>query len=695
MLEDQTIEAPRERDTANRTNEVQAERARAVAVTQRVEHTGCRNDTTANSGSITALLPIMGVVLVAFLVIGIALPVLPLHVHQGLGLSTFVVGLVTGSQFAASLISRVWSGHYADSKGAKRAVVVGLLTAVAGGLLYLLSLAFLATPPLSAAILLGGRALLGVAESFVITGAVSWGLALAGPANTGRVIAWVGMAMFAALAVGAPIGTTLYALGGFTAVAVATIVFPLATVLLVIPLRSVAVQRGSQSGLLKVLGSVWLPGFGSALSTMGFGAMIAFSSLLSAERGWSPVWLSFSAFAIALVAARLFFGHTPDRLGGAKVALVSVFVEAAGLGLIWFASTAVLAAAGAALTGFGYALVYPGLGVEAVRRVPPQSRGLAMGAYTVFLDVALGFGSPVLGLIADWTGLSSVFLVSAIIVLGAAGVAAWLLHSSRRSAHKRQTQEIIVKFIAMTLASLSMLASSVAQADPKARDEVRAVAPALEKYRQDTLFGDLWKRPGLSPRDRSIVTLAALITRNQTAEMAQYLNFALDNGVKPSELSEIITHLAFYAGWGNSMAAVTIANDVFAARKITADQLSPASPKLLALNEAAEADRAKRVGELFGEVFPGVTQYTTDVLFRDLWLRPALAPRDRSLVTISSLVASGQVAQLNGHVPIGMNNGLTQVEIAEALTHLTFYVGWPNVFSAMPVAKDVFEKRAR
>jgi len=87
-----------------------------------------------------------------------------------------------------------------------------------------------------------------------------------------------------------------------------------------------------------------------------------------------------------------------------------------------------------------------------------------------------------------------------------------------------------VKFIAMTLASLSMVASSVAQADPKARDEVRAVAPALEKYRQDTLFGDLWKRPGLSPRDRSIVTLAALITRNQTAEMAQYLSLALDNG---------------------------------------------------------------------------------------------------------------------------------------------------------------------
>src|SRR6478736_3487648 len=205
MLADQTIEAPRECDTANRTNEVQAERARAVAVTQRVEHAGCRNDTTANSRSITTLLPIMGVVLVAFLVIGIALPVLPLHVHQGLGLSTFVVGLVTGSQFAASLISRVWSGHYADSRGAKRAVVAGLLTAVGAGLLYLLSLGFVGTPWLSVTILLFGRALLGGAESFVITGAVTWGLARAGRQNAGRVIAWVGMSMFAALAFGAPV----------------------------------------------------------------------------------------------------------------------------------------------------------------------------------------------------------------------------------------------------------------------------------------------------------------------------------------------------------------------------------------------------------------------------------------------------------------------------------------------------------
>jgi 4-carboxymuconolactone decarboxylase len=79
-------------------------------------------------------------------------------------------------------------------------------------------------------------------------------------------------------------------------------------------------------------------------------------------------------------------------------------------------------------------------------------------------------------------------------------------------------------------------------------DDIRDVAPALERYRQDVLIGDLWKRAGLSPRDRSIVTVAALIARNQIIEMPSHFTLALDNGVEPGELSEIITHLAFYSG---------------------------------------------------------------------------------------------------------------------------------------------------
>jgi MFS family permease len=383
----------------------------------------------AASGPVIALLPIMLAMSIAFLIIGFALPVLPLHVHHDLGLSTFVVGLVTGSQFAASLFSRVWAGRFADTRGAKRAVMVGLGGAVAGAVLYLVSLAFTSNPWLSVSILLAGRALLGISESFIITGAAAWGLALAGPQNAGGVIAWVGMAMFAAMALGAPLGTALYSYGGFSAVAIATAVIPVLTLLLVAPLAAAKGQRGAPASFMKVAGAVWLPGVGSAFSSLGFGAILAFGSLFGAQRGWEPVWLTFTAFAVALVAARLFFGHVPDRFGGARVALACVVIEAAGLALMWVAPDRTIAAIGAALAGFGYSLVYPGLGVEAVRRAPAQSRGLAMGAYTVFLDVALGFGSPLLGLIAGWTGVGSVFLVTAILVLGAAVISAHLLRA--------------------------------------------------------------------------------------------------------------------------------------------------------------------------------------------------------------------------------------------------------------------------
>ena len=194
-------------------------------------------------------------------------------------------------------------------------------------------------------------------------------------------------------------------------------------------------------------------------------------------------------------------------------------------------------------------------------------------------------------------------------------------------------------------------------------------------------------------RDRSIVTLAVLITRNQTIEMPYYLNLALDSGVKPREISEMITHLAFYTGWGNAISAVAAAKNVFVQRGIKGDELAAASPTLLPLNEAAEAQRASRNEQQFGAVAPGVLQYTTDILFRDLWLRPDLAPRDRSLVTVSALVASGQVAQMSYHLNKAMDNGLTQAEASEVFTQLAFYTGWPSVFSALPVAKDVFEKR--
>jgi MFS family permease len=370
------------------------------------------------------LLPIMLIVLVAFLVIGLALPTLPLYVNHDLGLGPFMVGLVTGSQFAASLFSRVWAGHYSDSRGPKRAVLIGLLAATISGFIYLGSMAVAGRPFISVSILLAGRALLGGAESFIITGALSWGLSLVNPNVSGKVIAWVGTAMYVAFALGAPAGTGLYSHFGFRSIAFATVLMPLATLLLVWPMRPVAPQHRSQTSISRVIGAVSLPGFALALSSLGFGSMTSFVTLLFVERGWQPAWLPFSLFAAAFILARLLLGHLPDRFGGARVACAFVLVESAGQALVWLAPQPSIALAGAALTGFGYSLVYPALGVEAVRRVPAHNRGLAMGAYTAFLDLALGVANPLLGLAAHWTGnLGTIFLIGAIVGVGCAVIA--------------------------------------------------------------------------------------------------------------------------------------------------------------------------------------------------------------------------------------------------------------------------------
>jgi MFS family permease len=383
----------------------------------------------ATTRSLAPLLPIMGAVFASFLVIGLALPVLPLHVHQGLGLGTFIVGLVAGSQFAAALISRVWAGRHADLRGAKHAVAAGLALAVAAGLLYLLSLPFIGQPGFSVAILLAGRAVLGAGESFIITGAQAWGLILAGPQNTGKVIAWMGTAMYAAFALGAPIGTTLYGSFGFISIALATTLLPLAALMVVANLEGVTATARSRPSFMKVVKAVWLPGVGLALTSTGFGAMTAFVALLFAARGW-PVWPAFTVFAVAFILARTILGSVADRRGGARVALVFLLIEAVGQTALWLAPSSALGLAGAALTGFGYSLVYPGFGVEAVRRAPADSRGLAMGAYTAFLDVALAVASPLLGLLAAANGIGSVFLASALATLCAAPIALRLMKGS-------------------------------------------------------------------------------------------------------------------------------------------------------------------------------------------------------------------------------------------------------------------------
>ncbi|SLN09737.1 Carboxymuconolactone decarboxylase family protein [Roseivivax jejudonensis] len=247
----------------------------------------------------------------------------------------------------------------------------------------------------------------------------------------------------------------------------------------------------------------------------------------------------------------------------------------------------------------------------------------------------------------------------------------------------------------LAASALAVVAAPLAAQDLSTTlpDAVGQVAPKLETYAQNDLFGSVWSDEQLSMRDRALVTFAAKLTRNETDSLSEHVALALDAGVTPAEISETITHLAFYSGWGNAVAAAESAAPVFEERGVSSEDLPAEDPELLPLDEDAEAERQDFVQSTYGDVSQGVVDNTEELLFRDLWLRPALDPRDRSLVTVAALIAAGQPEQMTFHLNRAMDNGLTQDEAGAMLSHLAFYTGWPRVFSAMPVAKDVFESR--
>ncbi|WP_158637985.1 (R)-mandelonitrile lyase [Sphingomonas ginsenosidivorax] len=216
---------------------------------------------------------------------------------------------------------------------------------------------------------------------------------------------------------------------------------------------------------------------------------------------------------------------------------------------------------------------------------------------------------------------------------------------------------------------------------PKAMQEV---APQLATYTDDVLFGDVWVRSQLSPRDRSMVTLTVLIGTGKSAQLAGHLNRALDNGVTPAEVSGLVTQLAFYTGWPNAVSALAVIAPEFTKRKIdTAALRAAVSAAALAPEQPATA---RDSNPAMAKGAPKFEALTANVIYGDLWRRTDLTPRDRSLVTIIALAANGDEAQLASHMGRSAAYGLTRADLVEALTHLAFYAGWPKANSAIRLA---------
>ena len=207
------------------------------------------------------------------------------------------------------------------------------------------------------------------------------------------------------------------------------------------------------------------------------------------------------------------------------------------------------------------------------------------------------------------------------------------------------------------------------------------IAPGLATLTDDVLFGDVWRRPELSPRDRSLVTVSVLIATGKPAQLAGHLGRAFDNGVRPGEASALLSHLAVYCGWPSAVSALEVYEQVYTARKVDTAALRTVTPRLPA--PGSDAARTKAFNDELAAVAPKFVQLTNDVVFDDLWRRSDLSLRDRSLVTIAALAATGDDDQLDVYLRRGHESGLSRDQIAEALTHLGFYAGWPKATKAM------------
>jgi MFS family permease len=348
-----------------------------------------------------------------YLAVGLPLPVIPLFVHEKLGFSNLIVGLVIGIQFLATVLTRGYAGRLTDHHGGKRSALQGAAVCALGGLLYLVAAMPGFSPAISLAIVIVGRLVAGLGESQLVTGCVSWSIASVGPQRAGMSMSWTGIAMFAALAIGAPIGMALYQTYGLQAAMIACIVAPLVAAAIAFRQVSYASPAGQRLPFYRVIGQIWREGLGLMLQGVGLSGLTAFASLYFAARNWGHAGLVMTAFGAGFIFVRLVLGSLPDRLSGYRIALWSMIVEAVGQTLLWGAPHEIVALAGALVTGLGCALIFPALGVEALKRVLPANRGSAMGAFVAFLDIAYGLSGPAAGVIAGQFGYAAVYLFGA------------------------------------------------------------------------------------------------------------------------------------------------------------------------------------------------------------------------------------------------------------------------------------------
>jgi MFS family permease len=382
----------------------------------------------AAKGSTRHIIGFVYFTFIVYLSIGLPLAVLPPYVHYHMGYSAALAGLVISIQYIATLASRPWAGRISDRAGAKVSVLWGMGACALSGAVLIAAAALHFIPWLSLSILLLSRLVLGVGESLGATGSTLWGITSAGQASTAKVISFNGISTYGAMALGAPLGVVLDSFWGnpqlgLAAIGLLTLLIGAFSLALASRKSPVPVHPGEHLPFHHVVGRVAPHGMGLALGGVGYSVLATFVTLFYASRHWNGAALCLTAFGLAFITARLLFIQTINRYGGYPVAITCLSVESLGMLLLWRSSSPWMAFGAAALTGAGFSLVFPSLGIEAVKRVAINNRGAALGVYTAFSDVSFFLTGPLAGAVIGLYGYSSVFLFGLVCLLIALGIA--------------------------------------------------------------------------------------------------------------------------------------------------------------------------------------------------------------------------------------------------------------------------------
>eukprot|EP01132_Coremiostelium_polycephalum_P019364 gene19364-23028_t len=379
----------------------------------------------ATPSSLSITLQIVSIVFytfIAFICIGLPIAVIPGYVHGELGFSAVVAGITIGSQYLATLLSRPMAGRMSDNVGTKRAIVLGLSGILLSGVLTFIATLVQSLPLLSLGILIVGRLLLGVAQGLIGVGTISWCMGAVGAEHTARSISWNGIASYGAIAIGAPLGVVMVADYGYTSLGIALTALSALGLLLIRSKPSVPVVRGERLPFWAVFGRIAPFGASLCLASIGYGTLTTFITLYYLSRGWTGAAWCLTVFGVCFILSRLVFISAINRFGGFTAAIACMTIETLGLTLLWLAPSTGVALFGAGLTGFGLSLVYPALGVEAIKQVPNSSRGAGLSAYAVFFDLALAIAGPVMGAVALNLGYSWIFFCAALLSVTGLGL---------------------------------------------------------------------------------------------------------------------------------------------------------------------------------------------------------------------------------------------------------------------------------